>query len=107
MTGGDNLRLVVGYEGASEAFSKALAEAGFRHESRGDRELVIELDSAVDDADDIFAAAARARIAITSLDRVRSTLEQVFLKAVGEHESPDSPSALATTNGADNEAASA
>ncbi|MCP3916243.1 MAG: ABC transporter ATP-binding protein [bacterium] len=97
MTGGDNLRLVVSYEGASEDFARALGDAGFRHESRGERELVIELETAVDDADDIFAAAAQARIAITSLDRVRSTLEEVFLKAVGEHESHG---ALAPTNGA-------
>ena len=83
MTGSDGLTLRVSFTGGDGEFAAGLAGAGYRAEERGDGELLVHLDPDVKDADEIFTLAARAGTAITGLDPVRSSLEEVFLKAIG------------------------
>ena len=90
MTASDGLGVRVGYRGGGDAFRSGLADAGYRLEARGESELLVHVDvggnggGGVDaDADGIFAVAAATGTAITSLETVRSSLEEVFLRAVG------------------------
>jgi len=86
MTSADALMLRVHFEAEPGVFERALSEAGYRHEPREVGGLTIFLEKEAEDADPIFAVAARARVAITALDRVRSTLEEVFLRAIDQHD---------------------
>ena len=91
MTSAEGTMLRVHVEGEAGAFERALGEAGYRHEPREGGGLTIFLDHRAEgehpeDADPIFAVAASAGVAITSLDLVRSTLEEVFLRAIDEHD---------------------
>jgi len=80
MTGGDGLRLRVAVEGPREDFARRLTERGYKLLAGADGELAIELDSRESDADPVFEVAAEVGAAITRLDEVRMTLEEVFLK---------------------------
>ncbi len=86
MTRSDGLMLSARVEGAGEAFATALREAGYGCETGDQGALMIRLDDHAEDADPIFVIAARVGATVTALTPVRSTLEQVFLQAVNEHE---------------------
>ncbi|TDJ74588.1 MAG: ABC transporter ATP-binding protein [Planctomycetota bacterium] len=86
MTRSDGLLLSARVEGETERFTAALREAGYGCESGELGTLTIQLDGRAEDADPIFAIAARVGASVTALAPVRSTLEQVFLQAVNEHE---------------------
>lgn len=91
MTGSDGLRLVVQTAGEPErvqGLATALEGAGFPVTREGER-LTLGLagvpgfDWERDAADPILALAAGSGVRIEGLDLVRSTLEQVFLAAIG------------------------
>jgi len=82
MTQADGLRLRVGVSDNLEAFQAALRAASIQIESVTDDVLTILQTGEHEDADDILAIAADSAATITSLELVRATLEQVFLKAV-------------------------
>ena len=82
MTRSDGLTLHVEVEGDREAFTRGLTEAGYRVEPREEGRLAVVLEQEASDADAMFAVAARTGVAITYLDEVRSTLEEVFLRAL-------------------------
>jgi len=87
MTSGDGLRLRLQVTGALDAFESALAGRGYMVEQARGEELTVLVpattNDAPTDADAIFAVAAETGTSILGVDEVRSTLEQVFLEAVG------------------------
>ena len=91
MTGSDGMRLILeptGEEHELASFQERLADAGFGLE-RKERQLILTLATARDFewerdlADPIFELARESGVRIQGLDLVRSSLEQVFLDAVG------------------------
>jgi len=91
MTGSDGMRLILeptGEEHELASFQERLADAGFGLE-RKERQLILTLATARnfewerDLADPIFELARESGVRIQGLDLVRSSLEQVFLDAVG------------------------
>ena len=82
MTRADGLLLRVEHDGG-QGFVAALTGAGYSVEPRNGAALLVHLPPGVEDADEIFAVAAGTSTSITSLDSVRSSLEEVFLRAVG------------------------
>jgi ABC-2 type transport system ATP-binding protein len=86
MTSSDELMMSARVEGSSERFSAGLRDAGYGCEPGEGGALMIRLDGQAEDADPIFAIAAKVGATVTALTPVRSTLEQVFLQAVNEHE---------------------
>ncbi len=83
MTRGNETLLHVRSEGEAAAFAAELERAGFAHENDGNGRVTVHMPKDSPDADAIFAVAASAGVSITSLDQARSSLEEVFLKAVG------------------------
>jgi ABC-2 type transport system ATP-binding protein len=82
MTREDGLAIKISVEGDPAALRVALAEAAFTVEDSGAR-LLVHLGEGSEDADALFAVAASAGATITSLEPVKSSLEEVFLRAVG------------------------
>jgi len=83
MTRGNETLLHVNIQGEAQAFQAELDRAGFANEGGDNGRVTVHMPADSSDADAIFAAAATAGVAITSLDQARSSLEEVFLKAVG------------------------
>jgi ABC-2 type transport system ATP-binding protein len=74
------LRLSTARDGAR--FADCLRECGYRVVCDGN-DLTVHVVEGEEDADRIFAVAAEHSVPITSLAAVRSTLEEIFLQAVG------------------------
>ncbi len=82
MTAIDGRSLEVVTAGDGAAFARILEAAGFQvKQARG--KLEVQARAAQEDADPIFALAAEHGVAITSVSPVRSSLEQIFLEALG------------------------
>jgi ABC-2 type transport system ATP-binding protein len=73
-------------EGAGERFAELLCEAGRAPEREADGRLRVPLAAGREDADDLFALAVTSGAFISSVEPVRSTLEQVFLRALADGE---------------------
>jgi len=71
-------------QGEVEPFVQSLAAAGLPYERDGVRGLRVQLDER--GGDSLFALAASSHVAVTSLEPVRSSLEEVFLAALSEAE---------------------
>lgn len=84
LTQADTLRLRVWVAGDPSAFREKLQTAGITSEARSDEELLLTLPEGTEDADGVFAKAADCGAVLTRVEAVRSTLEDVFLTAVGE-----------------------
>ncbi len=83
LTRADGLALRVSIEGDTEAFRAALGAAGIEVGTESTGRLSVHLDAGSEDADQLFALAVSCGVAITALEPVRSSLEEVFLRAVG------------------------
>ncbi|MFT7677170.1 MAG: ABC-2 type transport system ATP-binding protein [Planctomycetota bacterium] len=86
LTRADTLSLRVWVTGDQAVFRQNLQAAGVASESKGDEELLLTLPEGTEDADGVFAQAADCGAVLTRVESVRSTLEDVFLSAVGETE---------------------
>jgi hypothetical protein len=75
--------LLVEIEGDPARFTKQLCAAGLETITGGDGELRIQWPDATPDADRVFELAQQAGVVITQLRQQRSSLEDVFLRAVG------------------------
>jgi ABC-2 type transport system ATP-binding protein len=64
------------------AFAAALAGAGRPFEREDDGALRVALDDGVADADELFELAARSGTPLQSVEPVRSTLDQVFMRVM-------------------------
>ena len=82
MTKEDGLSLTVTVDGDAALLRKTLVASGLGVEDRGDK-LLVQLGPEAEDADQVFLAAAEAGVALTGVEPVKSSLEQVFLRAVG------------------------
>jgi len=77
------LRVAEGPGGA--AFDRALAAAGRRYEVEPDGAFKVRVaDDEQDDADELLAIAAAAGTAVCAVERLRSTLDDVFLRLLRE-----------------------
>jgi ABC-2 type transport system ATP-binding protein len=81
LTGGEGHGLRVRVADREEAFARALAGAGKTFEIEDSGAYRIALPEA-EDADEVFALAARAGTPVEALDTVRSTLEDVFMEVL-------------------------
>lgn len=89
MTASDGLRqrmrvepVAAGDSDAIQRFTGALSEAGYAIELHADGHLTVQTPEKATDADRLFALALVQGVTITALDEVRSSLEEVFLRAV-------------------------
>ena len=75
-------RLSIAVDGARDGFAQALAEHGYRVESEDGETMCLRSAGDEDDADEIFALAARSGVRLTAVKPLRSSLEDVFLDGV-------------------------
>ena len=83
MTREDGLALQVEVQGDAAPLREALGRAGYGVDDASGGRLRVQLDAGSEDADKIFTIAAGVGAVITGLEPERSSLEQVFLRAVG------------------------
>ena len=83
LTAAKGALLLVEIEGDPARFTKQLCAAGLETIIGGDGELRIQWPDATPDADRVFELAQQAGVVITQLRQQRSSLEDVFLRAVG------------------------
>ena len=83
LTAAKGALLLVEVEGDPARFIKQLCAAGLETTTGGDGELRIQWPDATPDADRVFELAQQAGVVITQLRQQRSSLEDVFLRAVG------------------------
>ena len=83
MTQADGLALQVEVDGDPAPLESALRGAGFSVIRDGSPTLRVRLGPGSQDADEVFALAARTSTTIISLLPERSSLEDIFLRAVG------------------------
>ncbi len=86
LTAAESRRLRVGTEGNASRLLTALEAASYDVSTDESGALIITLPQSVEDADEICGIAAREQVDLSSIDPVRSTLEEVFLKAVDDSE---------------------
>ncbi|HEV8111317.1 MAG TPA: ABC transporter ATP-binding protein [Planctomycetota bacterium] len=72
--------------GDRAAFARRLAESGFAHDADADGRLLVRLDGRAEDADELFALAASSGATLRGVEKVRSSLEQVFVAGMGAEE---------------------
>ncbi len=90
------LRVQVSESGSSsEQLSSALVAAGFGA-TQSPEHLLVELPAGSEDADPVFRVAAGCGAILTKVEPLRSSLEQIFLEAVGD--SAAATGALGATN---------
>ncbi len=82
LTASDGRSVEIETAGDGADFAQLLAGAGYPVDRAGQRLTVRTLDGQ-EDADRIFALAAEHGVALRSLSPVRSSLEQIFLEALG------------------------
>ncbi len=75
--------LIVDFEGDADRFARALGEQNLQSSTDDTGKLRIQWPTGSEDADSLFAIAASADVSITNLVEQRSSLEDVFLRAVG------------------------
>jgi ABC-2 type transport system ATP-binding protein len=99
MTASDSVQMAVTLGDPWEPLARRFATEGFECEGEG-RELRLRLPQNVRDADHLFVLAAEEGVTITGLREVRSSLQDVFLEALGlprtqmaALERPESPGA--------------
>jgi ABC-2 type transport system ATP-binding protein len=99
MTASDGVQMAVTLGDPWEPLARRFAAEGFECEGEG-RELRLRLPQNVRDADHLFVLAAEEGVTITGLREVRSSLQDVFLEALGlprtqmaALERPESPGA--------------
>jgi len=80
LTGRDGHGLRVNVSSPADAFASALTDSGRAFERDADGRFLIE--GAGADADDLFAVAAAAGTSIESVEPVRSSLDEVFLRVL-------------------------
>ena len=83
MTREDGLTLNVTTEEDAGRFRSSLQERGLEVTTLAPDRRRVRLGSEATDADEVFSVAATCRTVITALEPQRSTLEDVFLRAVG------------------------
>ena len=83
MTSATGTMLRLRIDGGEQPFRAGLRAAGLEFEDGAEGWLTVHMDAEADDADALFELAARTGTAITSLDQVRASLQEVFLRAVG------------------------
>ena len=86
MTSSEGHVMRVQFDGEATAFEAALDARSIRCELEGARGLRAHLPLEVEHADPLFVAAAEAGATITELTPVKSSLEEVFLRVLGEEE---------------------
>ncbi len=86
LTAAESRRLRVEVEDGANQLQAALQAASYDVSIDNTGALMITLPQSVEDADQLCGLAAAERVNISSIDPVRSTLEEVFLKAVDESE---------------------
>jgi len=87
MTRGEGREVRVTAEGEVAAFVASLETAGYRVESEGGGRLLVGLGSDEEDADELLSIAARSGAWLSTLQPLRSSLEDVFLSVLEEAES--------------------
>ena len=85
LTRHDDAWLRAEIDGAGEPFRRGLAEAGVTFEEEGERRFRVRLPPS--EGDRLFAVASAARVALTALVPLRSSLEDVFLATLRDAES--------------------
>jgi ABC-2 type transport system ATP-binding protein len=80
LTMGKGRAVSISIEGERERFTQALSAGGYALGAATHEEVVIHLDDAQMDVDEVFAIAARSGVRLTAVKEVRSTLEQVFFE---------------------------
>ena len=96
LTAADQTRIRVEVEERSDEFASSLQAAGMLVEAAQPKGLIVTVPHA-DDADAICGVAADGDFHLRSIDPVRSTLEQIFLKAVEGADLSQTTAAAATT----------
>lgn len=86
LTAAESQRLRVEVEEGAALLQTALESAAYATTLSEDGALMVTLPAGVEDADALCGLAAKEGVHISSIDPVRSTLEEVFLKAVDESE---------------------
>lgn len=84
LTRRDSLELVLRVEKGLEAFAELLAAQGFAFEREPGGRIRLAARPGAEDADEVFELARRAGAVISSLQTLRSSLEEVFLAALRE-----------------------
>jgi ABC-2 type transport system ATP-binding protein len=82
LTADGGRRLSITVDGARDEFARALTEGGYRLESHDAESMCLRLSGDQEDADEIFALAARSGARLTAVKPLRSTLEEVFVEGV-------------------------
>ncbi|MDG1983726.1 MAG: ABC transporter ATP-binding protein [Planctomycetota bacterium] len=88
LTAAEAHRLRIQVEDGADRLRGALTAAGYGISSGEAGSLMVTLPAGVEDADALCGLAATEQVNISSIDPVRSTLEEVFLKAVDETDQP-------------------
>jgi len=86
LTAAESRRLRVEVEDGASRLQTALEAAAYTTSLTEDGAVMVTLPQGVEDADALCGLAAAEGVNISSVDSVRSTLEEVFLKAVDESE---------------------
>ncbi len=86
LTAAESRRLRVEVEDGGDRLQAALEAATYATSLSEDGALMVTLPQGVEDADALCGLAAGEGVNISSIDPVRSTLEEVFLKAVDDSE---------------------
>jgi ABC-2 type transport system ATP-binding protein len=74
--------------GPREAFSASLQRRGLSLEPSGNGDLRVRLPEGTRDVDEVFAAAAEAGVSIRSIETLRSSLEDVFMRSLRDSPGP-------------------
>jgi len=85
LTRGDGLSIRVRAEAGADEFARALETDGRTFEREGADRFRVVARQTEQDADELFALAARAGGTLASVEPVRSTLDEVFLRALREN----------------------
>ena len=93
LTAAKGALLLVEVEGDRASFLEHLRRAGLQADPSSEGGLKIQWPDASPDADRVFELAQQAGVAITHLSQQRSSLEEVFLRAVGA--TPQTPESQA------------
>jgi ABC-2 type transport system ATP-binding protein len=82
MTQGDDRRINLRIEGDDTTFAGVLSGAGYEHNLQGPGRFEVRVANGRVDADAFFVLASRCGVSLTGVDRLGSSLEEVFLRTL-------------------------